>query len=75
MGGLLGRWFLIRCKLAPRFRLLGIALLVSDLVTSIVSGHWGGTEFWLLVLFAEYASTIRTIPPQASEQSRRPQKS
>lgn len=55
------------------FRLLGIAFLLSDVVTSSLNGKWGGTEFWLFVLIGEYASTIRTIPPQASEQSRRDQ--
>ena len=52
------------------FRLLGIAFLVSDVVTSSANGKWGGTEFWLLVLIAEYAATIRTIPPEIGEQSR-----
>ena len=29
-----------------------------------VSGHkWAGVEFWVFVLIAEYAATIRTIPP------------
>lgn len=53
------------------FRLLGIAFLVSDVVTSCFNGIWGGTEFWLFALIGEYAATIRTIPPQVSEQERR----
>jgi hypothetical protein len=51
------------------FRLLGMVLLVSDVVTSALNGRWAGTEFWPLVLIAEYAATIRTNPPQVREQS------
>jgi hypothetical protein len=35
-----------------------------DLAAGAVTGNWAGTEFWLFVLIAEYASTIRTIPPR-----------
>jgi hypothetical protein len=35
-----------------------------DLVRGIMTGGWAGTEFWLLVLVAEYAATIRTLPPR-----------
>lgn len=52
------------------FRLLGIALLVTDVISSAVNGKWAGTEFWLLVLIGEYASIIRTIPLQVSERGR-----
>jgi hypothetical protein len=45
-------------------RLLGVAFLALDLVKGAVTGEWAGTEFWLLVLIAEYASTIRTVPPR-----------
>lgn len=45
------------------FRMLALALLVLDLFHATRSGEWTGVEIWLLVLFAEYAATIRTIPP------------
>lgn len=45
------------------FRLLAIAMLVVDLLKGIQTGEWAGCEFWVFVLIAEYAATIRTIPP------------
>lgn len=45
------------------FRMLALALLVLDVFHSTRSGEWAGVEIWLLVLFAEYAATISTIPP------------
>jgi len=45
------------------FRLLSVLFLVLDIFKGAVSGEWAGCEFWLLVLVAEYAATIRTIPP------------
>lgn len=45
-------------------RLLAIALLILDLLKGITMGEWAGTEFWVFVLVAEYAATIRTIPPK-----------
>lgn len=45
------------------FRLLGLMLLVLDLLRVAATGKWAGAEFWVLVLIAEYASTIRTLPP------------
>lgn len=45
------------------FRLLAVAFLALDLIDGIVRSHWAGVEFWLLVLIAEYAASIRTIPP------------
>ena len=53
------------------FRLLGIGLLVFGVVAGAVNGKWADTEFWLFVLIAEYAATIRTIPPQVSEQAQK----
>lgn len=44
-------------------RMLALLLLVLDLFAGVVTGEWSGVEFWLLVLIAEYAATIRTIPP------------
>jgi hypothetical protein len=45
-------------------RLLGIAFLTLDLLKGVTAGEWAGSEFWFLVLIAEYAATIRTIPPR-----------
>ena len=45
------------------FRMLALAFLMQDVVRGVASGHWLGVEFWILVLIAEYAGTIRTIPP------------
>jgi hypothetical protein len=45
------------------FRLLALVLLVLDVVQGVRAGTWEGVEIWLLILFAEYAATIRTIPP------------
>jgi hypothetical protein len=44
-------------------RLLGVAFLLVDLVRGLATGQWAGAEFWVIVLAAEYAATIRTIPP------------
>jgi hypothetical protein len=46
------------------FRLLAVAMLLIDLVKGAATGSWAGFEFWLFVLVAEYAATIRTIPPR-----------
>lgn len=45
------------------FRLLAIVFLALDLLKGATTGDWPGIEFWIFVLVAEYASTIRTIPP------------
>lgn len=45
------------------FRMIALALLMLDLIKGAVTGQWAGTEFWVFVLIAEYAATIRTIPP------------
>lgn len=46
------------------FRMLGVLFLALDLVKGAVTGEWAGCEFWLLVLIAEYAATIRHVPPR-----------
>jgi hypothetical protein len=46
------------------FRMLGLVFLALDLLKGAFTGEWAGVEFWLLVLLAEYASTIRTVPPR-----------
>lgn len=45
------------------FRLLALVLLILELVKSASSGEWAGAEFWVFVLFAEYAAAIRNLPP------------
>lgn len=45
------------------FRLLAVAFLAFDLLKGTVTGEWAGAEFWVFVLIAEYAATIRTVPP------------
>ena len=52
------------------FRLLGVVFLAFDLVRGAATGQWAGTEFWILVLIAEYASTIRTVPPREEKKVR-----
>jgi hypothetical protein len=51
------------------FRMFALAFLILDLATGAVTGEWAGTEFWLFVLIAEYAATIRTLPPRESEKA------
>ena len=51
------------------FRMFALAFLILDLITGAVTGKWAGTEFWLFVLIAEYAATIRTLPPRESEKA------
>jgi hypothetical protein len=46
------------------FRMLSVALFVLDLLKVAITGEWAGVEFWIFVLFAEYAATIRTLPPR-----------
>lgn len=45
------------------FRLLALTFLILELVKSAASGEWLGAEFWVFVLFAEYAAAIRNLPP------------
>jgi hypothetical protein len=51
------------------FRMLALAFLLLDLMSAVVTGSWAGIEFWLLVLIAEYAATIRTIPPREEKKA------
>jgi hypothetical protein len=51
------------------FRLLGLVLLALDLLNGVLAGDWAGSEFWALVLIAEYAATIRTLPPREASKS------
>ncbi len=49
------------------FRFFAMGLLALDVLKGFEKGEWAGTEFWIFVLFAEYAATIRTIPPSAKQ--------
>jgi hypothetical protein len=51
------------------FRMLALVFLVFDLIKGVTTGAWAGTEFWIFVLIAEYAATIRTVPPQETSRS------
>lgn len=57
------------------FRMLALVFLVFDLMRGIMVGAWAGIEFWFLVLIAEYAATIRTLPPREVSQQRSQQTS
>lgn len=46
------------------FRLLALGFLILDMIQGALIGKWAGIEFWLFVLIAEYAATVRTIPPR-----------
>lgn len=45
------------------FRLIAAFALILDLFMGVATGAWAGVEFWIFVLVAEYAATIRTLPP------------
>lgn len=45
------------------FRMLALLFLAMDVLRGLTMGEWAGVEFWVFVLIAEYAATIRTIPP------------
>jgi hypothetical protein len=47
--------------------MLAVALFGLDLLSGFATGKWAGIEFWVLVPIAEYASTIRTIPPRETK--------
>lgn len=49
------------------FRMLALGFLVLDLLQGAKTDKWLGTEFWVLVLIAEYAATIQTIPPREAK--------
>jgi hypothetical protein len=51
------------------FRMMALAFLALDIFSSLTSGIWRGVEIWVLVLFAEYAATIGTIPPAEDKKS------
>lgn len=53
------------------FRMLALVFLLLDLLQGATTGLWAGVEFWLIVLIAEYAATIRTIPPHEAKDARK----
>jgi len=54
------------------FRMLALAFLGLDLLKGAKTDEWAGTEFWLFVLIAEYAATIRRIPPREIKTAAKP---
>jgi hypothetical protein len=46
------------------FRMLCVVFLAIGLGDGAATGEWAGSEFWIFVLTAEYAATIRTLPPK-----------
>jgi len=53
------------------FRIIAMVLLALDVFHGVASGDWLGVEIWALILFAEYAATIRTIPPREERKAER----
>lgn len=51
------------------FRMLAMALLLLDVMHGLAAEQWRGVEVWILILFAEYAATIRTIPPAGTKRA------
>ena len=47
------------------FRLLGLVLLIVSFIETATTGQWADPEFWVFVLIAEYAATIRVVPPKS----------
>ena len=50
-------------------RMIALVLLIVDILAGAITGAWAGVEFWIFVLVAEYAATIRTIPPLTDKRS------
>jgi hypothetical protein len=50
-------------------RLLAVGALVISAGVGVVAGEWSGIEFWIFVLVAEYAATIRTLPPRETKKA------
>ncbi len=48
------------------FRMLGLVMLALDLLKAASTGEWDRAEFWFIALLAEYAATIRTLPPRGA---------
>jgi hypothetical protein len=52
-------------------RILAVGALVVSAGVGVATGGWTGIEFWVFVLFAEYAATIRTLPPREAKKGRK----
>lgn len=50
-------------------RLLAMTALLIYVGVGVVTAEWTGIEFWIFVLIAEYASTIRTLPPRDKQRA------
>ena len=72
IAGVFSLYMMLSASLAPDvrafsmrwFRMMVLAMLVLEALARIPKGQWNGIEIWLIVLFAEYAATITTIPPR-----------
>ena len=53
------------------FRMVALFFLVLDILAGVTGGAWKGVEIWVLVLFAEYAATITTVPPKEDKKAAR----
>jgi len=53
------------------FRMMALAFLLLDVFAGVLRGDWKGVEIWVLVLFAEYAATIHTLPPAEDKKAAR----
>ena len=51
------------------FRMLAIVFLALGLLKGAATGDWAGSEFWIFVLIAEYAATIRNVPPRRNSKT------
>lgn len=51
------------------FRMLAVVFLGLDIIAGASTGEWAGVEFWIFVLIAEYAATIRTLPPREDKKA------
>lgn len=49
------------------FRMFAVGSFVMKVISSVASGIFLGIEFWFFVLIAEYAATIRTLPPRETK--------
>jgi hypothetical protein len=56
------------------FRMLALLFLAMDIFAGATTGRWAGTEFWVFILIAEYAASIRTIPPLEEKAVRKGEK-
>lgn len=53
------------------FRMIAFLGLIMRGASAAAEGSLIGIEYWLFILFAEYAATIRTLPPSESRKKAR----